>query len=310
MAIEFRDVTLGPIELMTEAVPDGAIIGVCGEDPAALSAILKMATGSEFPTAGQVLSSEPRRYLGPTDTLQLSPAGTIALDHTLARFGNVVRARAKEGLERLRRSGASILLASQEPELLRELCDEVWWIDQGRVATKGDPREVLEARERAAAQAVRQWGGTVQPRSLGQALRRGDGRAELVAIETLDAENRPTSVWQSGEAAVIRVTVRYAADVEDPVVGVMVRTRVGFEVFGTNTELERLPLGPVKAGETRRVRFAFRCDLCAQDYTLTAASHDPDGVWHDWLEDAVAFAVTDTRYTAGVANLRAKVSLE
>ena len=41
---------------------------------------------------------------------------------------------------------------------------------------------------------------------------------------------------------------------------------------------------------------------------MTAASHDPNGVWHDWLEDAVAFTVTDTRYTAGVANLRAKVT--
>jgi len=38
------------------------------------------------------------------------------------------------------------------------------------------------------------------------------------------------------------------------------------------------------------------------------ASHDPDGVWHEWLEDAVAFLVTDGRYTAGVANLRARVS--
>jgi len=31
-------------------------------------------------------------------------------------------------------------------------------------------------------------------------------------------------------------------------------------------------------------------------------------VWHDWLEDAVAFSVSDSRYTAGVANLRAQVS--
>lgn len=54
--------------------------------------------------------------------------------------------------------------------------------------------------------------------------------------------------------------------------------------------------------------FQFRCDLCPQEYTLTVASHDPDGVWHEWLEDAVAFLVTDSRYTAGVANLRAQVS--
>ena len=53
------------------------------------------------------------------------------------------------------------------------------------------------------------------------------------------------------------------------------------------------------------VTFAFRCELCPEEYTLTVASHDPDGVWHDWLEDAVAFAVSDDRYTAGVANLRA-----
>jgi lipopolysaccharide transport system ATP-binding protein len=56
--------------------------------------------------------------------------------------------------------------------------------------------------------------------------------------------------------------------------------------------------------------FAFRCELCAGEYTLTVASHDPDGVWHDWLEDAIAFAVADSRYTAGVANLRATVRME
>jgi len=43
---------------------------------------------------------------------------------------------------------------------------------------------------------------------------------------------------------------------------------------------------------------------------LTAASHDPDGVWHDWIEDAIAFSVTDERATAGVANLRARVEVE
>ena len=310
MAIEFREVSAGPLISLSENVPDGAIVGICGEDPAAVSTLLRLATGDAFPTAGQVLSSEPRRYLGPAGALQLSPAGTLAIDHTLAPFGPVVRARASEGLERLRRSGASILLASQEPALLLELSDEVWWIEQGRLAAKGDPREVLDAYRQYAAAAIRQWGATVQPAAMSPSMRRGDGRAEIVQLETLDAQNRPASAWQSGEAVSVRVTVRFAQQVADPVVGIMIRTRVGFEVFGTNTELEKLPLGPVVAGDARRVRFDFKCDLCPQEYSITAASHDPDGVWHDWLEDAVAFTVTDGRYTAGVANLRAAVSLE
>jgi lipopolysaccharide transport system ATP-binding protein len=108
---------------------------------------------------------------------------------------------------------------------------------------------------------------------------------------------------------VIKVQVRFRDAVADPVIGIMIRTRIGLNVYGTNTELEKLKLGPCPAGATLELAFAFWCELCPQEYTLTVASHDPDGVWHDWLEDAVAFSVSDTRYTAGVSNLRAQVSL-
>ena len=116
-------------------------------------------------------------------------------------------------------------------------------------------------------------------------------------------------VWRSGELAQVRVTVKFHEAVADPVVGIMIRTRIGLNVYGTNTELERLKLGPLRGRRNARSPFAFRCELCPAEYTLTAASHDPDGVWHDWLEDAVAFAVSDARYTAGVANLRAIASV-
>jgi lipopolysaccharide transport system ATP-binding protein len=131
-----------------------------------------------------------------------------------------------------------------------------------------------------------------------------------VSLETLDENGLPTQVWQSGRPVSVAVRVRFERAVADPVVGIMLRTRIGFEVYGTNTELEGLRLGPCQAGETLRVTFSFPCDLCPREYTLTAASHDPDGVWHDWLEDALAFSVVDERYTAGVANLRARVRVE
>jgi lipopolysaccharide transport system ATP-binding protein len=108
----------------------------------------------------------------------------------------------------------------------------------------------------------------------------------------------------------VRVEVRFHDAVENPVLGLLIRTQIGFEVYGTNTELERVKIGPRKAGETAVVTFSFLCDLCPQAYTLTVASHDPDGAAHDWLDDAIAVTVTDERSTAGVANLRAKVTVE
>jgi hypothetical protein len=108
----------------------------------------------------------------------------------------------------------------------------------------------------------------------------------------------------------VRATVRFHQSVENPVLGLLIRTQIGFEVYGTNTALENVQVGPRKEGDTISVLFSFLCDLCPQAYTLTLASHDPDGTAHDWLDDAIAVTVIDDRPTAGVANLRAKVTVE
>lgn len=309
MAIEFRDVTFPPLQEFSAAAPDGAIIGVIGEDGAGKSALLRLATGLERPASGAVQATGARRLLGPSDALNLAPVETLLLEHTLAQHDALVRAQAAVELECLRRAGATVLVVSHEEELLRSLCDEIWWLHDGRLAGKGDPLEILEKYRRHIAQRVRAWGESVSA-PLAPTMRRGDGRARILSLETLGENGQPTMVWPSGEPASVRVTVRFEQPVADPVVGIMIRTRIGFEVYGTNTELEKLKLGPREAGETIRVTFSFRCDLCPQEYTLTAASHDPDGVWHDWLDDALAFSVTDSRYTAGVANLHARVWIE
>ena len=221
----------------------------------------------------------------------------------------VEKARLEHEIAARRQRGEGLFVFSNDEVFLERICDEIWWQQGGQVVAKGDPREVLDKYRRWVAAQMRAWGQGKQA-ELTPAMRRGDGRARVEKIETLGANGWPTLVWASGESCAVRVTVRFEADVADPVVGIMVRTLIGMEVYGTNTQLEQVKLGPVAAGETRVVRFEFPCLLCPQEYTLTAASHDPDGVWHDWLEDALAIRVSDVRYTAGVANLRAKVRVE
>jgi lipopolysaccharide transport system ATP-binding protein len=259
-----------------------------------------------------VKASGEARLLGPDDPLNLAPVPVLLIDQTFGRQDPLVRERAAIAIDRMRRAGTTTLLVSHEEPLLRRLSDEIWWLHEGKLAGRGDPDAMLAAYGKHVAERIRAWGesqgstvsGPVAPR-----VRRGDGRAEILRIETIGENGRPTMVWRSGELAVIRVQVRFRDAVADPVVGIMIRTRIGLNVYGTNTELEKLKLGPCAAGAVLELAFAFRCELCPQEYTLTVASHDPDGVWHDWLEDAVAFSVSDTRYTAGVANLRAQVSL-
>ena len=309
MAVEFRGVQFAPLCCFSAVAPDAAAIGLIGPGDSGVSELLKLAAGLEQPSSGIVSASGPRRYLGLKDSLDGVAPGVIAVDHTLALQDALERAKSAVAIGRLRNAGATILMASHEARLLESICDEVWWLEEGRLVRRGDPREVLDAYNAQLAEKVRTW-GEAAPAPLQPALRRGDGRAVIVALETLGASGEPTMVWRSGEQVTARVTARYREQVADPVVGIMIRTRVGFEVYGTNTELEKIRFGPCQAGETARIDFAMRCDLCPGDYTLTAASHDPDGTAHDWVDNAVAFVVTDSRFTAGVANLRASVEVE
>lgn len=270
--------------------PDASIIGVIEEG------------GSNWLTAPGVTR------IGADADVPHQP-GNFILDHTLSKLDAVAKARAVSLLVQLRRAGATFVLLTHDEPLLENCADEIWWLRDGRLVGRGDPAEVLAQYRRHVAAGLREAGRN-QTALVSPALRDGDGRAALSGIELLGADGSPTTVWRSGESAAIRVTVGFASDVADPVIGILIRTRIGLNVYGTNTELENIRFGPVRAGDKVRVTYRFRCELCSGDYTVTAASHDPDGVWHDWLEDAVAFAVSDERYTAGVANLRAQVAAE
>jgi ABC-type methionine transport system ATPase subunit len=308
MAIAFKKVTLAPLQAFTASAPSSALIGIIGQNGSGKRALLKLAAGLENPASGSVSAGKNRRYIGPADELNFSPADTLLLDNTLSSRDALERERAATALDRCRRQGATILFVSHEEALLRRLCDEIWWLHEGKLMGRGDVVTMLDNYREHIARKLRESGdGTTPPLSTDG--RSGDGRAEILQIETLGANWQPTTVWRSGEAAHVRITIRFRQEVANPVIGMMIRSRIGLEVYGTNTELEKVKLGVRPAGDSVRVTFRFNCDLCAQDYTLTVASHDPDGTRHDWLEDAVLISVADSRYTAGVANLRAQVTL-
>ena len=81
----------------------------------------------------------------------------------------------------------------------------------------------------------------------------------MIVEDVARREGSVTSDLQPGEPVTIRVRARAEKDLEDPVVGVLIRNRLGIDVFGTNTRIERVDLGRVAAGETFEVEFTFDC---------------------------------------------------
>jgi hypothetical protein len=142
----------------------------------------------------------------------------------------------------------------------------------------------------------------------GGTFRHGDGASRVLLADLIDANGAPTRNLQPGEAVTIRVRARAEKDLDHPVVGVLIRNRLGIDVFGTNTRIERVDFGRLAAGETFEVDFTFDCLLTRQDYTLTVATQYKEGYSQDWLDDVISFSVVDARDVAGFANFKTKVN--
>jgi hypothetical protein len=137
----------------------------------------------------------------------------------------------------------------------------------------------------------------------GGSYRHGDRASRILTVEML-----PSKSVSPGEPVTIRVTVHAEKDLENPVVGILIRNRLGIDVFGTNTRIEHVDMGSIPAGQTFEVEFAFDCLLTRQDYTLTVASQYPDGYSQDWLDDVISFSVVDARDVAGLASFHTRVN--
>jgi lipopolysaccharide transport system ATP-binding protein len=198
-----------------------------------------------------------------------------------------------------------VLFVSHDLGLVKQLSDRAILLYRGRIEAQGQPSDVINryiglVLEKQAPEAERR-------QRLRASFRHGDGTSEIVGVQMLNARGEETATIASGEPVTVRVSARFHRPVSDPMVGILVRTRIGMDVYGTNTRIEHADLGDFEAGELLEVDFGIECWLTPQQYTLTAATQNADGSSHDWLDDAIAFDVVDARMAAGVANLRAKI---
>lgn len=72
-------------------------------------------------------------------------ADLLLIDETLSVGDFEFQQKCARRIEEFRRGGASILLVSHAPDVVRSLCERVVWIESGRIMAEGAPDAVLDA---------------------------------------------------------------------------------------------------------------------------------------------------------------------
>ena len=229
----------------------------------------------------------------------------LIVDEALAVGDAVFANRCVRKFEELRERKITVLFVSHDLGLVKQLSDRAILLLNGRIEAQGAPSDVINryiglVLEKQEARQEKQ-------QRFEASFRHGDGTSEIVSVDLLNAEGEPATTVASGETVTVRVRSRFHQPKCDPMVGILIRTRIGMDVYGTNTRIEKAHLGSYQTGDELEVDFRFDCWLTPQQYTLTVATQSADGSSHDWLDDVIAFDVVDARAAAGVANLRANI---
>ena len=219
----------------------------------------------------------------------------LIVDETLsvgdAYFSHKCIRRIKE----FQAAGTTILFVSHDPTAVKTLCGRALLLDEGRLIQDGPPDRVLDyynamIAKREANREILQSeaaGGRTTTRS-------GTFEARVAEIDLLDPTGRSARAFTVGDRGRIRARVQFTATVVAPTIGILIRDRLGNDVFGTNSFHVAPIEGTFETGETLTADFDLSLSLGPGIYTLTVAVHSGPGHLvdnYDWWDKVIGFEI-------------------
>ena len=231
----------------------------------------------------------------------------LIVDEALSVGDAIFSARCVQKFEELKAKGVTTLFVSHDLGLVKRLSHRAVFLLNGRVEAEGSPNDIVnryvglvhERQRTALSQPVRS--------RVTCSFRHGDGTSMIEEVLLLDESGRPATAFERGQDVLVRVRARFQRDSNEPIAGLLIRNRLGIDVYGTNTRSEQISLGQFKAGELVELDFLWKCRLARQEYTVTVAMQHADGASQDWLDDVLSFTVADAKEIAGLVDLQAGI---
>jgi ABC-type polysaccharide/polyol phosphate transport system ATPase subunit len=231
----------------------------------------------------------------------------LIVDEALAVGDAVFANRCIRKFEDLRNKETTVLFVSHDLGLVKQLSHRAIFLLDGRIQAQGEPKHVIDKYIGLVLERQKAFDQSDPRPNLPASNRHGDRTSEILDVALLDSNGRDVRVVSSGDRITIRVRAVFNHHRAEPMVGILIRNRIGMDIYGTNTRIEQIDLGRFEPGEQLSVDFSFECWLTPHQYTVTVATQYLDGSSHDWLDDVITFDVLSRRLAAGVTDLRAEI---
>ncbi len=276
---------------------NGALLGIAREDiHRRLDHIIDFAGLRDF------IDMPVRNYssgmyvrLGFAVAVEMDP-DILLIDEVLAVGDMAFQMKCFDRLRDFQQRNKTILLVSHDLVAVENFCDEVKLIHQSKLVAEGDPSDVILTY-------MKTYMARIGHLNVEE---HGTRDIEFGEVRLLDAKGRETGTLVTGEPMVVEIPYRARKRVEDPVFGYSIKTGNGFFIYGTNTQILNVPIGPVEGPGVVRLSFD-PLNLMEGKYFLSLAIHSADhATQYHRREDWYPFAVKNASSAYGVFQLNGR----
>jgi len=200
-------------------------------------------------------------------------------------------------LREFKERGVTILFVSHDLGIVTTLCDQVALLAEGRVVKTGPVQECLELYNALLAK----HGGYGKEYVIGSSdhekgagLVSGNNKAKITRVEIHDSNHKRLDAVVAGQKVRVAVGISFNAAISNPTVGILIRDRLGYDIFGTNTAQLQKATGDYAKGDTVNVFFDCAMNLGPGNYTVSAAVHSSLTHVEDnyqWVDRILTFQV-------------------
>jgi lipopolysaccharide transport system ATP-binding protein len=197
-----------------------------------------------------------------------------------------------------REEGGSIILVSHGIQLIRNTCNQVLWLDKGKVIAYGDTQTICDDYENFILQKDKVTQEKDEDGSMGSIINT-DPKVRISKVEFLDSNNQTQSEYKVGEPFNIRIHYRADRKVNKPIFTVSVANPENIQVISNYTNFDKFDIDSImgegyidfKIGVLALKPSEYKC-------TFTLTENNDINNHLEWHDKAHSFVVSGNDYVS------------
>lgn len=218
----------------------------------------------------------------------------LIVDEALSVGDAYFQHKSFEKIRSFQRQGTTLLIVSHDHGAIMTLCSRAILLDRGKMLKDGPPDAVLDFYNALIAE---QEGTTIQQDDIGNGriqTHSGSGEAKISSVSLLSESGKPLEIVFVGQTVIIEVMIDVKASLDELVVGILIKDRLGLPLFGINTHHLEKANKPLEPGSRHCFAFKLPVNLGQGTYSLSVAAHRSDthiAKNYEWRDHAIVFEV-------------------